>query len=114
MRQVWTRAALDLRKVGLAQAAANLALHGCREFLLRERTTESAKRTFHRSERAKLVTEFHGRLRNIAICKIYIAICNLSSEIAGPAFDSRNYLSLLKNQMGGRRQLYRGNLPQCF
>ena len=63
--------------MNLAETTADFALHGGCQFLLPERAAESAKRSFHRAEGAKFVAEFHGVLRDIAICKIYIAICNL-------------------------------------
>src|ERR1700730_76628 len=75
-------AIFDLREVGLAQTAANLALHGGGQFLLSHRTAQATERTFDGAEGAEFVAKFHGSLPVIAMCKIYIAICNLSSKIA--------------------------------
>src|SRR5258708_9578148 len=87
-------AILDLREIGLAQTAADLALHGGGQFLLSHGTAQAAERPFDGAEGAEFVTKFHGSLPDIAICKIYIAICNLSSEIrALPSFFS-NLLNL--------------------
>src|SRR5215472_8753737 len=75
VRQVRPGAAFDLREVRLAQAAPNLALHGGSQLLLGERAAQTAKRTLDRTQGAKFVAKFHERLRDIAICKYYIAIC---------------------------------------
>jgi hypothetical protein len=78
---VRARAALDLREIRLAQATADLTLHCGGQLLLSHRTAQAPERAFHGPEGAKFVTEFHDRLSNIAICKFYIAISNLSSKI---------------------------------
>src|SRR6266576_2863994 len=77
-------AILDLREIRLAQTAADLALHGGGQFLLSHRTAQATQRAFDGTEGAEFVAKFHGSLPVIAICKIYIAICNLSSEIGIP------------------------------
>src|SRR5260370_10775544 len=77
-------AILDLREIRLAQTAADLALHGGGQFLLSHRTAQAAQRTFDGAEGAEFVAKFHGSLSLIAICKIYIAICNLSNGIDIP------------------------------
>src|SRR6266403_3695520 len=74
-------AILDLREIGLAQTSADLAPHGGGQFLLSHRTAQAAERTFDGAEGAEFVAKFHGSLPVIAICKMYIAMCNLSSEI---------------------------------
>src|SRR5258708_4373454 len=71
-RGVWQlgpAAILELREVGLAQSAANLALHRGGEFLLRQRTGKVAERIFEGAEGAEFVDKFHGRILTIAICK---------------------------------------------
>src|SRR6266567_1828781 len=83
VRQVRARPIFNLRDVRLAQAAPNFLLHGGCQLLLGHRAAQAAQRTFHRTKRSKFVAEFHGgSLLYIAICKYYIAICYLSSEIA--------------------------------
>src|SRR5713226_6569729 len=72
---------LDLREIRVAQTAADLALHRGGQFLLRHRTAQAAERTFDGPKGAEFVAEFHGSILTIAICKLYIAICNVSSEI---------------------------------
>src|SRR5260370_14464617 len=78
-------ATLDLREIRLAQTAADLALHRGGQFLLCHRTAQAAERTFDGPKRAEFVAKFHGNIRIIAMCKSYIAICNLSSEIVLPS-----------------------------
>src|SRR6266480_1840750 len=77
-------AILDLREIRLAQTAADLALHGGGQFLLSHRTAQATQRAFDGTEGAEFVAKFHGSLPVIAICKVYIAMCNLSSEIGIP------------------------------
>src|SRR5437667_1368964 len=77
-------AILDLREIGLAQTAADLALHGGGQFLLSHRTAPATERALDGAKGAEFVAKFHGSLPVITICKVYIAICNLSSEIGTP------------------------------
>src|SRR5207248_6553809 len=100
VRQVGPRATLDLREIGLAQAAPNFALHRRSQFLLRERAAQSAEGTLDRAEGTKLVAEFHGQLPDIAICKNYIAICNLSSKIATLLASASNQLQINGLEVG--------------
>src|SRR6266550_3172145 len=117
-------AILDLREIGLAQTAADLALHGGGQFLLSHRTAPATERAFDGAEGAEFVAKFHGSLPVITICKVYIAICNLSSEIGTHPLSS--CISLNLNELlnwpckEGRRklacvanQIYSGFLSDC-
>src|SRR5260370_24476947 len=69
VRQVWSRAILDLREIRLAQTAAHLVLHRSGQVRLGPRAAKSAKGTLDGTEGAKFVTKFHGRL---TYCKLQI------------------------------------------
>src|SRR5690348_892530 len=60
VRKVGPRAALDLRKVSLAEAAAHFTLHGFGQLQLRHGTAKATKRTFDRAKRTEFVAESHG------------------------------------------------------
>src|SRR5580700_8612232 len=76
MREMRPCAALDLREVGLAKAAAYFLLHGLRQLLLRHRTPQAAQGTFHGAERTEFVAESHRRthLLQSANTILFIAI----------------------------------------
>src|ERR1700694_2177194 len=114
-------AILDLREIRLAQTAADLALHRRGQFLLSHRTAQAAERTFDCAEGAEFVAKFHGSLPVIAICKTYIAICNLSSKIVHCThflyiYEFNWFISLLVNrsepQASLRRKLNSFRVPQ--
>jgi hypothetical protein len=75
---VRTCAAFDLRQIGLAKAASEFLLHGQDHLGLRQRAAQTAERPLDRAKGANFVAKSHGRrpFENIAICEIYIAICN--------------------------------------
>src|SRR5258708_3699488 len=79
-------ATLDLREIRLAQTAADLALHRGGQFLLRHRTAQAAERPSTARRERSLSPSFMETSLTIAICKLYIAMCNLSSEIVPPHF----------------------------
>src|SRR5882724_269558 len=82
LRHVRTHAALDLREVGLAEAAAHFLLHRGGDFELGHGTIQAAKRAFNGAEGAEFVAESHWfGPEAIAIRNLYIAIRNLSREI---------------------------------
>src|SRR5262249_37256197 len=73
--QVRARAALDLRKVALADRLAQLFLDQARDFELREFAVESAQGSFHLPEIAKFLAQSHIAIRNE-----YMANCDSSQE----------------------------------
>jgi hypothetical protein len=80
IRQMRTRAALDLRQIRLADAVAlaQFLANGPNQFQLRHGALEPAKRSFDFAE----VTDFFAQLHiNISNRDIYIAICDLCQDL---------------------------------
>jgi hypothetical protein len=61
VREVRTCPALDLREIGLAQAAADFALHGFSKLLLGHRTAQTTQGTFYGAQRTEFIAESHRR-----------------------------------------------------
>ena len=79
---VRARAAFDLRKVRLAEAAAEFLFHGRDYFGLGHGAVKPrSEPSMKRRERSLSPRVMGVGLSSIAICKMYIAICNLSREI---------------------------------
>src|SRR5713226_1958939 len=79
VRDVRPGAALDLREVRLAEAAAHFAFHGLRQLELRHGTSQAAQGAFDGAEGTEFVAKSHGK-PPIAICESYIAISNYVSS----------------------------------
>src|SRR6185312_497647 len=79
--QMGTGAALDLRKVGLADAFAHLLLHRAHHLLLGQRPAVTAQRAFHLAQVADFLAQSHIANRNSNI-----AICNSGQELDFPYF----------------------------
>jgi hypothetical protein len=69
------RAALDLRKITLADGFAEILLNEAGHFELGELTVESAQGALDLPQVPKFFTESH-----IAICDYYMAICDCCQE----------------------------------
>src|SRR5581483_10917885 len=87
LRHVRTCSVFNLRKVRLAEAFAlrHLLADRPHEFLLRQRTPQSAQRPFHLSEVPNFLAQLHPA--SITDCDIYIAICNLCQDLYRPCFE---------------------------
>src|SRR5882762_8545800 len=74
-------AILDLREIGLAQTAADFALHGGGQFLLSHRTAQAPERAFDGAEGAEFVAKFHGSLPLLQYAKsiLQYVICPVKS-----------------------------------
>jgi hypothetical protein len=99
VREVWPRAALDLREVGLAEAAAHLLLHGLGQFLLRHRTAQTTQGTFYGAERTEFVAESHGgtHLLQSANNVLLFAIC--VKDYICPTFSSLREVQRLPTRL---------------
>src|SRR5579859_1070791 len=73
---MWTRAALDLRQVALADRFFLLLLNQPCQLLLRDLAAESAEGPFDFAQVPDFLTE-----RHIAMCNHYIAICDQKQEV---------------------------------
>src|SRR5580658_7733698 len=86
VREMRPRAALDLREVGLAKAAAYFLFHGLGQLLLRHRTAQAAQGTFHGAERTEFVTESHRRTHLLQSANTLLLFAILCQELYLPYF----------------------------
>src|SRR5271165_1220446 len=86
VREVRTRAALDLREIGLAQAAPHFALHRLSQLLLRHRTAQAAQGTFYGAERTEFVTKSHRRTHILQSANTILLFAILCQGLYYPCF----------------------------